>query len=345
MDEGQAEDADLGSPKASVFSSPPANSRMRSAVPSDCSVPVVTEEMATEALFQFINSKCCYSREPLAKLTIEDIIQLSLYRYRLETFSECRFCEWSFEPYTGQLVDGPENGASPQPWDVQVSTPNMFQEDTRRLRISHSSHVKVCSKCQGRGRKKCSRCQGAGRARCVSCSRSRHRDKHKTCQICSGTGRRSCNTCSGRGHKPCTTCRGERRLLHFRQLTITWKNNVFEFVPEMTQEDAEAFPRELLSKVHGRSIFKEEGVLVHPITDFPNSEISQVSLRAITTHRAAHAENSPILQQRQRVEWIPLTVVHYQYKGQHFAYYLYGMENRVHAPDYPKKHCCRCDII
>nr|XP_033782489.1 protein SSUH2 homolog [Geotrypetes seraphini] len=345
MEEGQTGNADLGSPKASLFSPSVATPGMRSSVAPDCSVSVITEEMATEALFHFINSKCCYSREPLTKLVIQDIIQLSLYRYRLETFSERRFCDWSYEPYTGQLVDGPENGASPQPWDVQVSTSNLFQEDTRRLRIPHSSQVKECYKCQGRGRKKCSRCQGAGRARCVSCSRNRHKDKHKTCQICAGTGRRSCNTCSGRGHKPCTTCRGERRLLHFQQLTVTWKNLVFEFVPEVTQEEAEAFPRELLSKVHGRNIFKEEGVLVHPINDFPNLEISQVSMRAITTHRAVHMEKSPILQQRQSLEWIPLTAVHCQYKGGHFAYYLYGMENMVHAPNYPRKQCCGCNIM
>lgn len=41
------------------------------------------------------------------------------------------------------LVDGPQNGASPQPWDIKVQVPQMFQEDTKKFRIPHSSLVKV----------------------------------------------------------------------------------------------------------------------------------------------------------------------------------------------------------
>ncbi|XP_029453387.1 protein SSUH2 homolog [Rhinatrema bivittatum] len=287
-------------------------------------VAAVTEDLAREALFHFVNSKCCYSRKPLVELLIQDFNQLSLYRYRLETFSEHRSCEWMFQPYTSQLIDGPEDGAWPQPWDVQVSAPNMFQENTRRLQVPHSSQVK---------------------ARCMSCNGTRHRDKHKQCRLCAGSGRRRCSTCSGRGHKICTTCKGEGRLLHFLQLTITWKNDAFEFVSELQRERVEAFPLELLNKVHGKNVLMDENALVKPIIDFPDSEISQASLRGITEHKAVYANKSLILQQRQSVEWIPLTVVHCRYDRKRFLFYLYGLENRVYAPDYPKKHCCGCNIM
>lgn len=40
-------------------------------------------------------------------------------------------------------VDGPQNGASPQPWDIKVKAPHMFQEDTKKFRVPHTSSVKV----------------------------------------------------------------------------------------------------------------------------------------------------------------------------------------------------------
>lgn len=45
--------------------------------------------------------------------------------------------------YLGNLVDGPQNGTSPRPWDIKVQTPPLFQDDTRKFRIPHSSLVKV----------------------------------------------------------------------------------------------------------------------------------------------------------------------------------------------------------
>lgn len=41
------------------------------------------------------------------------------------------------------LVDGPQNGAPPQLWDIKVQAPQMFQEDTKKFRVPHSSLVKV----------------------------------------------------------------------------------------------------------------------------------------------------------------------------------------------------------
>uniref|UniRef100_A0ACB8EH90 Uncharacterized protein n=1 Tax=Sphaerodactylus townsendi TaxID=933632 RepID=A0ACB8EH90_9SAUR len=39
---------------------------------------------------------------------------------------------------------------------------------------------------------------------------------------------------------------------------------------------------------------------------------------------------------RQTIELIPVTEVHYQYAGKMYLYYVYGMENKVYALDYPE---------
>lgn len=49
--------------------------------------------------------------------------------------------------------------------------------------------------------------------------------------------------------------------------------------------------------------------------------------------------------QRQTIELIPVTEVRYQYTGKQYLYYVYGMENKVHALDYPERYCCGCTII
>ncbi|XP_053154743.1 protein SSUH2 homolog [Hemicordylus capensis] len=314
----------------------------------ECRIPRMTEDMARNMLRSFVHSKCCYGNRAAEELVIQELKQQTFYRYRLETFNETRLSEWNFEPYTNNLVDGPQNGSSPRLWDINVQGPLMFQEDTKKCRVPHSSLVKECHKCHGRGRYKCSGCHGAGRMRCVTCSGAKHKTKHqkhqkhqKRCQMCSGTGRKRCSTCSGRGNKTCATCQGEKKLLHFIQLLITWKNNVYEFISEHQSK----FPRELLSKAIGENIFKDENTLVYPLVGFPYPEISLASQRAIAEHNAAFTSTSRILQQRQTIELIPVTEVHYQYAGKTYLYYVYGMENKVHALDYPERYCCGCTII
>ncbi|XP_062825818.1 protein SSUH2 homolog [Anolis carolinensis] len=313
----------------------------------ECRIPQMTEDTARNALLSFVNSKCCYGNRAAGELIIQELKPQRLCRYRLETFNETRLCEWTFEAYTNTLVDGPQNGTSPRPWDIKVQVPQMFQDDTKKFRVPHSSLVKECHKCHGRGRYKCSGCHGAGRMRCVTCSGARHKAKakylqhQKRCQMCSGTGRKRCSTCSGRGNKTCTTCQGEKKLLHFVQLIITWKNNVYEFISEHELN----FPRELLNKAKGENIFKDENIVVYPLVDFPYPQIVQASQRAIAEHNAIFTGMSRILQQRQTVELIPVTEVHYRYAQKMYLYYIYGMENKVYALDYPERYCCGCTII
>ncbi|XP_045349580.1 protein SSUH2 homolog isoform X1 [Leopardus geoffroyi] len=314
-------------------------------------VPLVTEEVAREALLSFVSSKCCYGSTAAGDLIIQELKQQTLCRYRLETFSESRISEWTFQPFTNQPVDGPQRGTSPRLWDIKVQVPPMFQEDTRKFQVPHSSLVKECHKCHGRGRYKCSGCHGSGMVRCPSCSGAKRKAKQsRRCQMCSGSGRRRyervspalrCSTCSGRGSKTCATCKGEKRLLHFIQLVIMWKNSLFEFVSEHRLN----CPRELLAKAKGESLFKDENTAVYPIVDFPLREISLASQRGIAEHSAALSPRARVLQQRQTIELIPVTEVHYWYRGQTYVYYIYGTDHRVHVVDYPDRYCFGCTII
>ncbi|XP_036990681.2 protein SSUH2 homolog isoform X3 [Artibeus jamaicensis] len=63
-------------------------------------IPVVTEEVAREALLSFVNSKCCYGSSAASNFIIQELKQQTLCRYRLETFSESRISEWTFQPFT-----------------------------------------------------------------------------------------------------------------------------------------------------------------------------------------------------------------------------------------------------
>ncbi|XP_037656808.1 protein SSUH2 homolog isoform X3 [Choloepus didactylus] len=304
--------------------------------------PLVTEEVAREAFLSFVNSKCCYGSAAAGDLIIRELKKQTLCRYRLETFSESRITEWTFEPFTNHSVDGPERGTSPRLWDINVQVPPMFQEDTRKFQVPHSSLVKECHKCHGHGRHKCRGCHGASMVRCSSCSGSKRKAKQpRRCQVCSGSGRRRCSTCSGRGNKTCTTCKGEKKLLHFIQLIIMWKNNLFEFVSEHQLN----CPGELLAKAKGENLFKDENLMVYPIVDFPLQEISLASQRAIAKHNATLASRTRILQQRQTIELIPLTEVHYWYHGQTSVYYIYGTDHKMCFCGKPGRGWTICQMV
>ncbi|KAM5281095.1 protein SSUH2 homolog [Ctenodactylus gundi] len=305
-------------------------------------VPAVTEEVAREALLSFMNSKRCCSSAVAGDLAIQELRQETLFRYRLETFSESRISEWTFQPLTRHSVDGPQRGTSPRLWDIKVQVPPMFQEDTRKFHVPHSSLIKKCHRCRGHGRYKCGGCHGASMVRCVSCSGAKRKARlPRRCPACSGSGRRRCSTCSGRGSKTCATCKGERKLVHFVQLVITWRNSLSEFVSEHHLH----CPEELLAKAKGENLFRDENSAVYPIVDFPLREISQASQRAIAEHSAALASRGRILQQRQTIELIPLTEVRYWYQGRLRVYYLCGTDRQGHAEDNPGECCCGCTII
>uniref|UniRef100_A0A3P8UA52 Ssu-2 homolog n=1 Tax=Amphiprion percula TaxID=161767 RepID=A0A3P8UA52_AMPPE len=172
-------------------------------------VPTVSEDVARDALIKFVESKWRYSSKPARNLTFKELKAITVYRYRLETYTETRTSTWQFEPYNGQLVDGPQYGVSPPPWDVQVMFPQRYADQVEKVRVPHSSFVKLCHKCNGCGNTRCTSCFGRGQVRW------RRSSAVLTCPSSS-----RCFSCHGRGFKTCSVCHGSQNLLHFILLTV-----------------------------------------------------------------------------------------------------------------------------
>ncbi|XP_029006608.1 protein SSUH2 homolog [Betta splendens] len=321
------EDAPLYPPPPAYSPRPELN---RNTLVPNIKVPTVSEEVARDALLRFVASKWTYSTKPARELTFRELRSSTVYRYRLETYTETRTSAWQFEPYNGQTVDGPQSGTSPPPWDVPVPVPQRYSDVVEQVRVPHSSFVKMCHQCRGCGRTRCVGCGGRGQKRCTFCH-GHGRSRKKTCTSCHGRGRRRCSSCSGRGFKTCAVCHGSQNLLHFIQLTVTWKNNLEEFIPDRQPD----FPDRKFDKVTGDPFFIDENVLVYPIQGFPDQEICDVSTRLINEHLNRFSCTSRILQQRQTIELVPLTHAFYSYSGKDYSFFVYGTENRVFTSKYP----------
>ncbi|XP_036387316.1 ssu-2 homolog, tandem duplicate 2 isoform X1 [Megalops cyprinoides] len=301
-------------------------------------IPSISEELAMEALLEYVSSKCCYSKKPVQEMIFSDLQSHNTFRYSLETFTESRSTEWASVPYTGQVVDG-HMGAAPGPWDIAVPVPAIFQDNTKQVQIPYTSSVKGCHSCLTLGRSPCRRCVTSGMMQCSMCN-GVGRLSDSRCMSCNGAGRLRCTFCSGRGSTTCKTCKGKGQLLCFIKLTVKWKNNLFQFVVDKQS----GLPVDHLSQVTGETLFSDMQPLVYPVVNFPDNAINQVSEKAVRQHQAKFFSTCRILQQRQTIELIPITRVHYTWKEKTHIYFVYGAEHRVYTNDYPAKCCC-CNIL
>ncbi|XP_034023421.1 LOW QUALITY PROTEIN: protein SSUH2 homolog [Thalassophryne amazonica] len=304
-------------------------------------VHTVSEAVAREALIKFAESKWKYSSKPARELTFTDLKPITVYRYRLETFTETRTSAWHFEPYNGQQVDGPQYGPSPPPWDIPVMIPQQFADVAAKARVPHSSVVKRCHQCDGRGRTRCQNCGGHGR---------------RICGLCHGRGRRDhgrCFTCQGRvpgyvllvkaqasGYAAVVKaaricCISSSSLEPFkylqRGLFFAGGTHMSDYIPDRQHD----FPNEKFKTVKGDPFFINEGQLVYPIKGFPDQEICDISAKLINEHINNYSSTSRIVSQRQVIELVPMTDAHYSYSGRDYNFYVYGMENEVYAAHYP----------
>ncbi|KAM7421841.1 hypothetical protein PAMA_010073 [Pampus argenteus] len=304
----------------------------RNTVVPNVRVATVSEDVARDALLKFVESKWRYSSKPARNLTFKELKPITVYRYRLETYTETRTSAWQFEPYKGQMVDGPQYGMSPPPWDIPLSLPARYTDVVVKARVPHSSFVKLCHKCNGCGRVRCNMCHGRGMKRCTFCHGHGHNhSSNRRCSSCNGRGRKRCVSCHGHGNKTCSVCSGSQNLLHFIELTVTWKNNIADFIPDRQPD----FPDKKFEKVTGDPFFVDENVLVYPIQGFPDQEICDVAAKLINEHLNRFSATSRILQQRQTIELVPLTHAHYSYNGKDFSFFVYGVENKVFTSKYP----------
>ncbi|XP_064160489.1 ssu-2 homolog, tandem duplicate 2 [Anguilla rostrata] len=305
----------------------------------DWRIPSISEEVAKEAFLEYAASKCCYSKGPAKEMVFTDLQAHNTYRYRLETFTESRSTKWASEPYTGQIVDG-YMGVPPGPWDIAVSFPTLFQDNKKEVRVPHTSSVKGCHSCMSLGRNPCRKCVTSGMMQCWVCNGSGRRFSDDRCSHCNGLGRVRCTSCAGVGSSTCGTCQGKGQLLCFIKLVVKWKNNVFEGVIDRQS----GLPMDRISSVTGETMFTDMSPVVYPVTGFPDNAINQSADRAVKEHQAQYFSSCRILQQRQTIELIHVTRVHYSWKEKTHIYFVYGAEHKVYTDDYPAKCCC-CSIL
>ncbi|XP_073501403.1 protein SSUH2 homolog [Phyllobates terribilis] len=297
---------------------------------------LITEAAAKQAFQEYGNGKCCYGSSPAKDMTTEELQPFNTYRYSLETFTESRICEWITAQYTGQHVDAPNAGSVLQPWEIPVVVPDMFKDGAQTMKVPNTTCVKTCSNCKGMGKNMCLKCHGTGRIQCMWCNGTGRRLQMEMCQQCYGVGTESCRMCNISYIQTCVTCAGTGQVLTYLQLSTTWKNNKYQFLSDHHSE----FSADLFQAVHGERIHTEEQLSATPLSDFPDSSITWASQNALEQHRMQFSSSCRVLRQRQSVELIPLTKVQYVWKGKKLNYFVYGMENKVFAQNYPQKCCC-----
>ncbi|XP_068109200.1 protein SSUH2 homolog isoform X2 [Hyperolius riggenbachi] len=298
-------------------------------------VPSISQDTAKQALLDYASGQCCYGKSPVQEMEIRQMKPFNTYRYRLETFTESRSCDWVSQPLTSNNLDTAANGPAPQPWEIIAEPPSLFHEDTKKMPVPHTSSKKQCQECNGKGKIICQTCNGNSQVKCNFCSGT-GRSASEECSHCSGSGSVGCKTCNQTNVQTCPGCKGKGQVVTFIEMTITWKNNLYEFIPDHHSD----FPTDLFKKVTGEKIFNDEQYLVPPLVNFPEASINQASQTAVQKHYSEFVSSCRILKQRQSIEWLPLTKVEYSWKGKNCSYFVYGRENRVETKDYPATCCC-----
>ncbi|XP_063071169.1 protein SSUH2 homolog [Engraulis encrasicolus] len=301
-------------------------------------IPSISEELAREALAEYVASRCCYSRKPAKEMVFSDLHALNTYRYCLDTFTESRTTEWASEPYCGQVLEAP-GAVALGPWDLPVPIPAMFQDGQKDVRMPHSSSVKGCNQCMTLGKSPCNKCITSGRVQCGRChgsGRDQQGGSEHRCSDCRGSGLVKCRVCSGVGSLQCPICQGKGQLLCFLKLTVKWKNHSSVHVVDKRS----GFPVEMLQEVAGEMLFTDMNQRVYPVESFPDGAVNTASKRAVQEHHSQFSTTCRILQQRQTIELIPVTRVHFTWREKTHIYFVYGAEHKVYAKDYPAKCCC-----
>lgn len=49
--------------------------------------------------------------------------------------------------------------------------------------------------------------------------------------------------------------------------------------------------------------------------------------------------------QRHRVRIVPVTVCRYKWEDTDSDFIVYGLDKKVHAPDYPQQSCFGCSVL
>lgn len=308
------------------------------------SSPTITDDQARDAMLQFVSEHCCYGKAPAQEMVIKDIVPSSAYHYSLTSFCESRKTEWKFEPYQGQPIDSPVNGPAPLPWNIPVQPPEMFADHKTKIEVPHTANIKPCHDCKAVGYKQCYECYGQGSTRCTRCNgtgRVQEMDQNVQCTVCFGEGFKRCDVCNGDGRVKCPTCLGNAQLKTFIEMTVKWENNVSNHVVGQTSHQ---IPDELVVGSQGTELFSQELPRVWPITNFFEPQVNIGSKKLVDEH-SQKWPSKRILLQRHVLRAVPVSEVAYQWKETSSRFWVFGLDQKVYAPDYPQQCCCGCSIL
>jgi len=296
-----------------------------------------------------------------AKLDVISFERSGAFDVVFQSFTETRGTEETHLPYGGGTVDGPENGRAPGPWEIPMKMPALFTTDERvAVRVPHTDVVRTCFRCHGDGRITCGTCSGDGRVRCSWCggdgrtshtrtitetdsqgnTTSRTESYTEMCGSCSGSGRVTCTNCGGDGRVTCDTCLGHRRLCHFRQLHVRWSTRT-----NSRQIEKTGLPDELVGLAGGDVILREQDARIEKgrgtegggpyrgVSVRVNADVEAAANGLITSH--TFPENEKLHQQRLVVRAVPVYEGRYRWGKQTRSFWVFGTDQRVHAPRYP----------
>ncbi|XP_061186684.1 protein SSUH2 homolog [Saccostrea echinata] len=306
------------------------------------------EAACRQAMLDFVSENCCYGAKPAQEMTITHHHGLTAFHYTLETFTEARKTGFKHVPYRGGPVDGPENGPPPPPWAIHCLADSMFHTHVKQMEVPHTATVRPCHRCDAQGYFRCWECHGWGQTECEDCDRRGFHERfdpnlghavHETCHRCHGDGICRCDRCGGDGRITCDECDGYRNIKTYIELTVTFTNHVGEHIIERSD-----MPDHLVKEVGGEMVFEQVLDQVFPITSYPIAEINNNSIRIVNQHKGAFP-NERMLKQRQQLRAVPVTEVHYTWEDVSTRYWIYGLERKVHAPDYPQQCCWGCTIL
>lgn len=317
-----------------------------------------TIDQARDALERHVRTTRWLRRNLAKKLSISAFATSGAFHVVFQSFTEKRAKGPAHEPYWNQPIDGPESGPEPESWDIYVQVPGQFINHVIALEVPHTAVVKTCFQCRGRGEVTCSGCGGSGRNTCSRCggdgrvqesrmvterdsqgnSTTRWESYTTTCSTCGGSGRVTCSTCGGRGEVTCPTCSGARRLKHFKRMTVTWTTHVADQVIEKTE-----LPDDLVSGAQGTVVHQEEEDVIRQQAEGGggpfrgvlrvNQDVHRTANELIARHRFPSEEK--LHRQRLIVRGVPVHEAVYTWGKTTRKFWVYGLDEQVHAPDYP----------
>ncbi|XP_055939090.1 protein SSUH2 homolog isoform X2 [Argiope bruennichi] len=281
------------------------------------------------ALYHYRNKLRCGGSKFIKDMILTDIQNDCAFHCKLETFIEKRECTPRVTGYYGQNIDGPENGITPDKWNVRVGRPLLFDDDQEiKTEVPHTAYVRECPTCEGEKKIDCTPCWANGKVICKGCQG--RGAENLMCRICKGSGDEDCLKCSGSGMIDCSHCDGYGKLKYCMQLTATWKTQMDELVSNRYN-----LPNELVLKASGKEIFVRQAQQIEPLNT-AHPALNEASAVLIKKHTSS-LRNKAVVAQRLSLRAIPLTRATYIWKKKKGEFYVYGFEKNVHFEDYPEQ--------